>query len=789
MPTPNFESPITNPFGFSQGQAYLDVALGDMDNDGDIDLFSNGLDGITRYYQNIGSATAPVFAAPVANPFGLPDIGLIATIALADLNNDGKLDVFLQSYVANGVINYFQNTGTASAPAFGAGVAIASTGDGFAATPTFGDIDNDGDLDLFSGHDDGNFRYFQNTGTASAPVFAAAVINPFGLTDAGDITKPTLGDIDNDGDLDLLVGETGSGRLNYFQNIGTASAPSFAPLVTNPFGLSSGDYPEPNLVDIDNDGDLDVLDADLDGPLRFFRNTIVAPPTALALSPNSVAENSASGTVVGNFSSTDPTVGDTFTYSLVDGGNFPDNAAFTLTGNQLKTNAVFNFEADNSYSIKVRTTDQSGLFYEGVVTVSITNINEAPTAIALSSNTVDENAVAAVIGTLTVTDPDVGDAYSFTLSDSRFEVVSGQLKLKSGVSFNYEMETSLNLGVTATDVGGLSTSNSFTINVNDLVENTAPTDLSLSTATVNENVAAGTTVGTFSTTDAEGGTFSYALASGDGSGDNGLFAIEGDQLKINASPNFEAKSSYSIRVKTTDAEGLSYEEVLTIGVNNLNEAPDAVNDSGFTANQSSPKVIASADLLANDTDPDAGTTLSITGVGNAVGGSVALSGSTVVFTPNTSFSGTASFVYTVSDGSLTDTATVTLAVGKTQNGGNGKDNLSGTAGDDILDGGNGSDTLSGGGGNDILKGGNGADILTGGSGKDQFVLAKNAGGDTITDFTDSSDVIGLSGGLTFGQLTIAANGSNTLIKLGSDTLATLTGVSSSLITSTDFVSV
>jgi hypothetical protein len=69
------------------------------------------------------------------------------------------------------------------------------------------------------------------------------------------------------------------------------------------------------------------------------------------------------------------------------------------------------------------------------------------------------------------------------------------------------------------------------------------------------------------------------------------------------------------------------------------------------------------------------------------------------------------------------------------------------------------------------------------------VLAAGAGTDTITDFKIGTDVIGLSGGLSFGQLTISASGSNTLIKLGSDTLATLTGVNSSRITSANFTTV
>ena len=64
---------------------------------------------------------------------------------------------------------------------------------------------------------------------------------------------------------------------------------------------------------------------------------------------------------------------------------------------------------------------------------------------ALSASKVAENAAGAVIGTLSVTDPDAGDKQSFSVSDSRFEVVNNQLKLKSGVSLDYEQGSSVSV--------------------------------------------------------------------------------------------------------------------------------------------------------------------------------------------------------------------------------------------------------------------------------------------------------------------------------------------------------
>jgi len=108
--------------------------------------------------------------------------------------------------------------------------------------------------------------------------------------------------------------------------------------------------------------------------------------------------------------------------------------------------------------------------------------------------------------------------------------------------------------------------------------NFAPTDLNLSNNSINENVTANTVVGTFSTTDPDtGDTFTYQLVAGTGDTDNAAFTIVGDQLQINSSPDFETQSSYSILVQSTDTEGLSYSENLTININNVNEGPTNPN--------------------------------------------------------------------------------------------------------------------------------------------------------------------------------------------------------------------
>lgn len=148
-------------------------------------------------------------------------------------------------------------------------------------------------------------------------------------------------------------------------------------------------------------------------------------------------------------------------------------------------------------------------------------------------------------------------------------VISGTLTATQTGSVTYT--------VTATNTGGSTTA---TVT---LVYNTAPTNISLSASSINENNAANAVVGTLSTTDVDtGDTHTYTLVSGEGSTDNASFTIVGNQLKATPVFDFETKTSYSVRIKTTDAGGLTYEKVLAITVNNVDESPIlSVSQSSF----------------------------------------------------------------------------------------------------------------------------------------------------------------------------------------------------------------
>jgi Ca2+-binding RTX toxin-like protein len=119
----------------------------------------------------------------------------------------------------------------------------------------------------------------------------------------------------------------------------------------------------------------------------------------------------------------------------------------------------------------------------------------------------------------------------------------------------------------------------------------------------------------------------------------------------------------------------------------------------------------------------------------------------------------------------------------------GNDKLTGGGGKDTLNGNNGRDTLTGNGGRDILIGGDDTDILRGGGDRDIFVLQKGPGQDTIIDYRDGKDRLGLSDGLRFQDLQFFQRGSNTLVQAGGDALALLNRVNASSLNRSDFVTV
>ena len=199
-------------------------------------------------------------------------------------------------------------------------------------------------------------------------------------------------------------------------------------------------------------------------------------PVNIAISGSSFDENIVSGSTVVNLKSIDPDKDDTFTYAFASGGGDNDNSALTIDGDQLKIIDVPDFESKDSYLIRIQAKDSGGLTFEKSLTLTVNDINEAPSNLTVSASIFEENiADGSTVAILTSTDEDVNDPHT------------------------------------------------------------------------------------------------YALISGDGDTNNDAFTIDGDQLKIVHSPDFETKDSYLVRIQAKDSGGLSFERSFTFSVNDLQE--------------------------------------------------------------------------------------------------------------------------------------------------------------------------------------------------------------------------
>jgi len=320
-------------------------------------------------------------------------------------------------------------------------------------------------------------------------------------------------------------------------------------------------------------------------------------PTELAIDNTEVAGDAEVGAVVGTLSATDADAGDTHSYALISGEGDTDNALFAISGNTLVIAEALDFEAQESYSVRVRVTDAGGLFTEAVFVVTAVTAaeNSAPAELAIDNTEVAEDAeVGTVVGTLSATDPDAGDTHSYELisgegdSDNALFAISGDT-LVIAEALDFEAQESYSVRVRVTDAGGLSTEAVFVITAATAAENSAPTELALDNTEVAEDAEVGTVVGTLSATDADAGdTHSYSLVDGEGGTDNEWFMIVGNSLVVCEPLDFEAQDSYSVRVRATDAGGLFTEDSFLITLAGANQAPTQIALDNLTAANMSP---------------------------------------------------------------------------------------------------------------------------------------------------------------------------------------------------------
>ncbi len=253
--------------------------LADVNNDGLKDLLGapNAAGGVENYrcswyWKNTGDAVTANFNL-VTDTFlvnEMIDLGEGAYPVFFDADADGLMDMLIgnRGYfnddnvnLFDGRISFYKNTGTADAPSFKLitrDYANISSLNIKTVLPTFGDIDGDGDDDMISGTEDGVLLLFKNIAPLNAPANFVFFATNYGGIDIGNFSAPQLVDVNHDGLLDLLIGES-SGNMNYYMNVGTPTdanfllqTTSFGNIKINVAGFLTG-YSIPFLVD-ENDG-------------------------------------------------------------------------------------------------------------------------------------------------------------------------------------------------------------------------------------------------------------------------------------------------------------------------------------------------------------------------------------------------------------------------------------------------------------------------------------------------------------------------------------------------------
>ncbi len=346
-----FAAPQPNPFGIRALDFGSSIAFADLDDDGDMDMLAveqdtGPYDSHLIYFENNGSPTNPSFAPPVKEPFGLNE-----SWAIEFAYNVQKLD--------------------------------------------FVDIDDDGDQDLFSSV--GKYSrptipvFHENKGSSSNPSFADTVrINPFdfprdSLDTENRFSRFAFTDIDDDGDQDMLQSSmfynSPGSNMKYtsaifFENTGTAASYNFSSTpVKKPFGIdtiSGNKYEELNIVpcDLDNDGDTDFMmeKRNMGGDFYFFENSgsTTNPSFGSPLQKNPFGiQRIESGTQFNSFDLVDiDGDGDLDMFAGADGSNYGSTFDSTVV-----------------------------LFYENQMTTSIQDenrINEA-VPVSIAPNPVNEN--------------------------------------------------------------------------------------------------------------------------------------------------------------------------------------------------------------------------------------------------------------------------------------------------------------------------------------------------------------------------------------------------------------
>ena len=301
------------------------------------------------------------------------------------------------------------------------------------------------------------------------------------------------------------------------------------------------------------------------------------PPQDILLQVPELGEDAGDGHSVGFLAVVDPDLDAAYKITTSDSRFEVQNGQIVFTGGEL------DFESESEITFQVRAVDVQDSTHqiETDVTVIIGDVNEAPAGLSLDGAPIQENEFGAVVGSIEVFDPDSDSDYEFQVSDSRFEIVDGVLKLVAGAAIDYESEQKIELKITASDSSQPENkvSEDFTVEISNSDE--PPVELLLDRLAVASETP-GAVVGTVAVTDPDGDKYDFTVS------DN-RFEVVGDVLKLKGDQSLDKTGQISLSITAKTLAGVTISRAFPIVVSlpmsshqNQHNPSDVNNDGMVT---------------------------------------------------------------------------------------------------------------------------------------------------------------------------------------------------------------
>ncbi|MCZ8259693.1 MAG: cadherin domain-containing protein, partial [Beijerinckiaceae bacterium] len=459
------------------------------------------------------------------------------------------------------------------------------------------------------------------------------------ITSDNGVDSLTVGSLENATFIRQISATDPNGEKVFFAVAGGADASRFVidGVTGKLYFLNPPDFESANSAAGNNLYEVQVVASDGQGQDRQQIYVAVGDaneaPISAVITATTLAENTALGTLVGQVTGTDQDTVSTLFYSFAPGGDAGGRFAIDAVTGELTVirGDLIDFEASPQQLVVVRVTDQGGLFYDQPLLLTIQNANDAPVIVSHGGGdngalVVPENANSVL--SVTAIDQDAGDTISYAIiggpDAARFTInaLTGTLTFVTNPDFELPSDAGAdnvyNIVVQATDqAGGIDIQN-LAITVSGV--NEAPYFIGITGFTLPEDSMIGAVIGTIQAADQDAGdviTYSFAP----GGNPNGIFAIDAATGALSVADNstidFNVTPSYSIVVRITDTFGLSTDQIFTITVIDVNQAPEITsNGGGISAafNHVEGTVLATTVVAV---DPDLGNVVTYSILGGA----------------------------------------------------------------------------------------------------------------------------------------------------------------------------